>query len=111
MTRRTSLEIIAEVLDICRQPQTQTRIMYASNLSFSGVRKYLMSLRTAGFLEFGQPRARYATTVRGMQFLRKWKELNDLIQDQNLVERKRSASPRVWTDESLAIFTLTHPSD
>ncbi len=107
--RRTSLEIVAEVLDICREPQTQTRIMYATNLSFSGVRKYLEALRTKGFLEFGQSEARYSTTIAGAQFLRKWRELSDMLEDQNVIEKRSPMSPRLWRRESSAIFALSHP--
>ena len=70
---------MAEMLSLCREPQTKTRIMYRTNLSYAGVERYLHQLLTLRLLEAHRSIAKYSTTERGIEFLDRWAQLNHLI--------------------------------
>lgn len=82
VARRSNYEIMAEILEFCRQPRSQTRIMDAVNLSFWAVRTYVLMLESMGFVEVHQSKRRFQTTQKGSVFLRKWKEINELMSRQ-----------------------------
>jgi predicted transcriptional regulator len=79
MTKRTNLEITAEILNFCKQPQTKTHVMYNTNLSWQMTQKYLSQLQSLGLLEIHRSVTKYATTQKGLKFVKKWKELLELL--------------------------------
>ena len=79
MTKRNNLEIIAEIINVCEQPQTKTRVMYRTNLSWQMLQKYLSQLVSRGLLEVHHSQARYVTTLKGLKFVKKWEELAELF--------------------------------
>jgi predicted transcriptional regulator len=79
MTKRTSLEITAEILSFCKQPQTKTRVMYNTNLSWQMLQKYLSQLQSRGLLEIHHSVTKYTTTQKGLKFVKKWRELKELL--------------------------------
>lgn len=79
MVRRVSFDIMAEIIDFCRQPRSKTRIMYSANLSYAAAQKYIGDLLSANMLkEYQFPRV-YRATEKGMVFIEKWIELNNFI--------------------------------
>jgi predicted transcriptional regulator len=80
MAKRISLEIMAEILSLCKQPQVKTKVMYGVNLSWLMVEKYLSQLQSMGLLEVHRSLTRYATTQKGLKFVEKWSELVELLQ-------------------------------
>jgi predicted transcriptional regulator len=79
MTPRNSLEIMAEILSLCRQPQTKTKVMYGTNLSWKMLQQYLSQLTSRGHLEVHHSSIKYVTTRKGLDFLEKWSELKELL--------------------------------
>jgi len=79
MRQRNSLEITAEILSVCEQPQTKTRVMYRTNLSWQMLQKYLSQLQSLGLLEVHHSLTRYVTTPKGIKFVEKWRELVELL--------------------------------
>jgi predicted transcriptional regulator len=79
MVKRTTLEIMAEILGLCEQPQTKTRVMYRTNLSWEMVQKYLSQLQSRGLLEVHHSSTKYQTTRKGLKFVDKWRELIELL--------------------------------
>ena len=79
MAKRTNLEITAEILSFCKQPQTKTHVMYNTNLSWQMLQKYLSQLQSLGLLEVHHSVTRYATTEKGLKFVEKWRELLELL--------------------------------
>ena len=79
VANRTSLEIMAEILSLCKQPQTQTKVMYGTNLSYKMLKKYLSELQSLGFLKVYHSLTKYVTTQKGLSFLEKWGELEELF--------------------------------
>ncbi len=85
--KRTSLEVIAEILDQCYEPSIKTRIMYGSNLSYPAVTKYLDWLKSVGLLKETQTTGRYKTTPRGDEFLVSWSRICKML------KTEKSADP------------------
>jgi len=79
MAPRNSLEIMAEILSLCKQPHTKTRVMYETNLSYKMLQKYLSQLQLGGHLEVHRSLTKYVTTLKGLKFLEKWRELEELL--------------------------------
>jgi len=80
MAKRNCLEIIVEILSLCKQPQTKTRVMYDTNLSWRMLQKYLSQLQSRGLLEeVHYSVTNYATTRKGLKFVEKWRELVELL--------------------------------
>jgi predicted transcriptional regulator len=105
MSRRTNFEIMAEIIEFCRQPRSRTRIMYAMNLSFTAMRNYVSALETMAFLEVHHSKPKYQTTQRGIMFLKKWKEMNELMNGQFMIE-----GPQILTREPATIFPTVRNS-
>jgi predicted transcriptional regulator len=76
--KRSNPEIIAEILNLCKQPQKKTQVMYKTNLSWSMLQRYLSQLLSKGFLEIHHSHIKYATTSKGLKFLDKWRELAEI---------------------------------
>jgi predicted transcriptional regulator len=79
MAKRSNLEIMAEILSLCKKPQTKTRVMYGTNLSWQMLEKYLSQLQSLRLLEVHHSLTRYATTEKGLKFVEKWRELMELL--------------------------------
>ena len=80
MAKRIGLEIMAEILGLCKQTQTKTRVMYRTNLSWKMLQKYLSELQSRGLLEeVHHSGTKYATTRKGLKFVEKWRELAEFL--------------------------------
>jgi len=79
MTKRTNLEIMAEILSFCSKPRTKTHVMYRTNMSWQMLQKYLSQLQSLGLLEVHHSPTKYVTTQKGLKFVEKWKELIRLL--------------------------------
>jgi len=79
MAKRTNLEITAEILSFCKQPQTKTHVMYNTNLSWQMLQKYLSQLQSLGLLEVHHSVTKYETTEKVLKFVEKWGELLELL--------------------------------
>lgn len=66
MKRRSWLEIVAEILTLCRTWQSPSRVMLKTNLSFTQARFHLNELSRRHMLEHNG--RRYTTTARGLKF-------------------------------------------
>ena len=74
-TKRDRIEIIAEILGLCSQPRTKTRVMYGTNLSWTMLQHYLSYMQEHMLLKIQEKSTKYVTTERGKEFVAKWKEL------------------------------------
>ncbi len=100
MARRSNFEIMAEIIEFCRQPRSRTRIMGAVNLSFKAMRNYVSMLQSMAFIEVHQSKPKYQTTQRGFMFLKKWKEMNELMHG-----RFMSEASQILKQEPVAFFS------
>jgi len=77
--RRSSLEIIAEILRIARRGARKTRIVYGANLNFKMLREYLEKLEEAGLITVSQGEGSIIkTTKKGHEFLQRFYGLKEL---------------------------------
>lgn len=79
MGKRTSLEIIAEILSLCRHPQSKTRLLYKGNLTWHVLNRYLGQMQSNGLLEIHYSPTKYLATQKGHVFLEKWKEIAEIL--------------------------------
>ena len=77
--KRDRVEIMAEILGLCLEPRSKTRVMYGTNLSWKMLQNYLSHLQERGLLEALNNSTKYLTTERGRDFVEKWKELQQLL--------------------------------
>jgi len=71
---RGRLEIIVDVLGTALNGATKTKVMYAANLSYKLLEKYLRETIELGFMSFGHNG--YEVTEKGKTFLEKYKDFS-----------------------------------
>jgi predicted transcriptional regulator len=72
---------MAEMLNASRKGLTKTQIMYKASLSFTQVVHYLSFLLEMNLLEKINVNKKtiYKTTQKGVQFLKRYKEIKELL--------------------------------
>ena len=70
---------MVEILRFCEVPQSKTRIMYRTNLSWAMLQKYLSELQSRGLLEVHHSQIKYAATPKGFRFIEKAEELAEFL--------------------------------
>ncbi len=80
MTKRSKQEIIAQILEVCLEKSSKTRIVYQVNLNFRTINPYLQLLIKNELLELlvGEQKL-YRTTARGESLLESIKKINKSI--------------------------------
>ena len=71
--KRSSLDVIADILTVSLDTCGSTQLMSCANLSFKECRKYISILEMTGLIETLQTsgsRARYSITQKGREYLR-----------------------------------------
>lgn len=79
--KRDRIQVIAEILKLCKNPQTQTSIRHQTNISYVVLQSCVMQLLVRRWLEEVEARhgqRKLAITEKGAVFLGKWMELQDL---------------------------------
>ncbi|UCC27586.1 MAG: hypothetical protein JSW29_05810 [Candidatus Bathyarchaeota archaeon] len=79
MRKRTKIEIMADILSICRRPQNKTRLLYEANLSWSMLNRYLDQMRSLRLLEIHRSPIRYQATPKGGKFVEIWEEIGKIL--------------------------------
>jgi predicted transcriptional regulator len=79
--RRDRLRIMAEIMEIAKESQLKTRIMYRANLSFSQVNEYLSFLTEMKFLKLRvvDRQKFYETTAKGISYIENYMEMATLL--------------------------------
>jgi len=80
--RRSSIEIIADMLKVGESGAGKTRLMYNANLSYSQIQKYLGFLLSHGFIdriEVGNPSVTYQVTESGLKLLELIHDLQEML--------------------------------
>ena len=70
--KRTSMDIMADVLAVAKIPRSKSDIMACANMSFEQCQKYLPALEKLGLLErvlVDKVHRKYSTTTRGREYL------------------------------------------
>jgi len=79
MRKRSQLEIMAEILSFCKQPQRKTRVMTHTNLAWKINQTYLNELELKGLLTVHHSKLKYLTTQKGREFVEKLDQLKQLL--------------------------------
>jgi predicted transcriptional regulator len=83
--KRSKEDIIENILELCIEPASKTRIVYQVNLNFRTINPHLDRLLDAGLLEaFGDTQIMYKTTPKGMEALQHIRALRDLLKPVDL---------------------------
>jgi predicted transcriptional regulator len=77
--KRDRIEIMAEILSLCLNPQIKTQVMYGINLSWKMLQHYLSELQSLKLLEVDKKSTTYITTLKGKEFVKKWEELQKFL--------------------------------
>lgn len=79
--RRDKLYIMAEILEIAKEGTLKTQVMYRANLSFTQLNEYLDFMLKISLLEKAEANGRevYSATVKGLDFLQRYHEINELL--------------------------------
>jgi len=81
---------MAQILVLCIEARSKTRIMYKTNLSYVQLKSYLALLTSQGLLAHSSDK--YLTTLKGQRFLEAFARLNDVLKDRGLVVSEESIS-------------------
>lgn len=88
-THRPKVQIMAEILDLCRKPQSKTYVMHRANLSWVLLQKYLSYLQSQLFLEIQHNSGKLVTTEEGLKFVSRWKDMIDLLLPTEVKKKKK----------------------
>ena len=80
--KRNRQEIISQILEICINGASKTRIVYQVNLNFKTVNPYLDLLIKNDLIQVNEGRAiLYETTPKGLRLLESIKRIHDKLPD------------------------------
>jgi predicted transcriptional regulator len=79
--RRNNLEVLAKILELTEKGKRKTNIMYQCNLSYPKTDRTINFLLERGMIEKRSPL--YYTTSKGLEFLMKFRELEQLLKAGN----------------------------
>jgi len=78
--KRSRNEIISQILEICKNGASKTKIVYQANLNFRTVNPYLDLLIKNELIRVNEGRAiLYNTTPKGKRLLESIKQINDKL--------------------------------
>ncbi|HET8856029.1 MAG TPA: winged helix-turn-helix domain-containing protein [Nitrososphaeraceae archaeon] len=80
MKNRSRTEIVSNILDAANGGATKTKIMYIAFLSYGQLREYLSILIENNLLEYIVGTQTYRTTEKGINFLKIYSEIGELLQ-------------------------------
>ena len=76
---RSRTDIIAMILQAAINGATKTRIMYGAYLSYAQVKEYLSFLMEKELIRYEEGSAIYKLTQKGVQLLRVYEDISDMI--------------------------------
>jgi predicted transcriptional regulator len=93
--RRDKLYIIAEILEIAKEGVLKTQIMYRANLSFTQLKDYLGLMLEINLLEKTRQTGKeiYKATEKGMDFLQRYRQIAELLKNENNKTRNNVKMP------------------
>ena len=73
------MDIIAQLLYAASSPITKTKMMYKALLSYEQLKEYLVMLTENDLIAYDKSSGRFSTTYKGYEFIRRYEDLNNLI--------------------------------
>jgi predicted transcriptional regulator len=84
MTNRGWQDILANLLEITKQPTRKTIIMFDAVLSYTRVCEYLDMAEKNGLIQYDQLTRNYQATDKGLEYLRKYYDVTSLVYKQGM---------------------------
>src|SRR5512146_2929924 len=82
--RRSRFQIMSEILQLCIKPQKKTFIMYKTSLNHEMLTSILEEMKETKILERNEASpGTYLSTSKGKEFLKKYRELLEILNDQS----------------------------
>jgi len=81
-SRRSNVEIMADMLRVGENGAGKTEIMYSANMSYSQIQKYLGFLISHGFInkvKVGNPSVTYQVTDLGLKLLKSIDSVTEML--------------------------------
>ena len=105
-SKRSRIQINAEILNHCKKPRSKTNVMYKTNLCHKVVSKYIKQLQKWSLLKMYRSEALYSTTDKGLVFLQRYAELKQLMvaKEVALIPSQFSRVPDNWDKFSAKYF-------
>ena len=72
--QRTHLQILIEILSVCREPQVVTQVMSKTGVSLRKLGFCFRELIKQDMISFHHRKRTYVTTGKGLRYLQVWKE-------------------------------------
>jgi predicted transcriptional regulator len=79
MKNRSRTEIVSDILSSANGGATKSKIMYKAFLSYGQLKEYLSVLIENNLIEYLDGTQIYKTTEKGLYFLKKCEELQELL--------------------------------
>jgi predicted transcriptional regulator len=79
MKNRSRTEIVSSILNSANGGATKSKIMYKAFLSYGQLKEYLSVLIENKLIEYLDGTQIYKTTEKGLYFLKKYEELQELL--------------------------------
>jgi predicted transcriptional regulator len=73
-----SIQVMADILSLCKKPQTERQLVGKTSLSRRLLQDYLSQLQSKRLLEVHHSTTKYATTQEGFKFSEKYAEVLEL---------------------------------
>ncbi len=77
--KRATTDVLAEVLEQCKQPTAKTRVMYKVALSHPAITNLLEYLQKLEMIELDEKSRRYSTTDKGIEYLGRYRALQEFL--------------------------------
>src|SRR4030067_1505686 len=77
--RRTSFEILSDILKFCSEPRSPTKIMYQTNPGYKALKAYLAKLCSLGLLS--QNSQKYVTNEQRRQFILSLENIENMFEN------------------------------
>ena len=79
MKYRSRTDIVSSILESANGGTTKTKIMYKAYLSYAQLKEYLSVLIESNLLEYEEGERKYRTTQRGLQFLKTYEQIGEMV--------------------------------
>jgi len=89
MSKRTSLMVAYDILQVAIGGSNKTNLVYQGNLNFKIVKRWLAKLIAKGLLElYLEPSKTWKTTEKGLRFINSMERVLWLWEDDNIAQDK-----------------------
>ena len=101
--RRNHLQVLYDILELCKMPQAKTYILRNTNTSFKLLESYLLQLQTSDFLELQPKTKKYLTTKEGQKFIDAWIMLKTMLYPQEVPVLSRNKKCTIHNNHFIAV--------